>query len=84
MGHKLPIVLVATQTDLRNSISLDDDVPVSMDEGQKLANEIQANIFLECTSKSSDLVLKVFESAAKEGLKYRRKSNSFLRKLFGR
>ena len=84
MGHKLPIVLVATQTDLRNSISLDDDIPISMDEGQKLANEIQANIFLECTSKCPDLVLKVFESAAKEGLKYRRKSNSFLKKLFSR
>ena len=84
VGQKIPIVLVATQTDLRNTISLDEDIPVSIDEGEELANEIQACDFVECTSRCQEHVLNVFETAAREGLKYHRRSNSFLKRLFGR
>ncbi|KAJ3100519.1 hypothetical protein HDU97_002155 [Phlyctochytrium planicorne] len=66
-----PKMLVGTKSDERHNQKLVDKLwknyaqkPVSTEQGQKLAAQIGARIFLECSAKTGQGVSEVFESAA--------------------
>ena len=83
--RRKPILLVATQTDLRTDHGNSDiDEYVSKQEGEVLAKEIGARAFVECTARDTDSVNNVFEMMTSVGVKYRKRRNNIVRKMFGR
>lgn len=84
MHRKKPMILVATQTDLRNTMGFDSDMPVSEEEGCRLAKEIGADIYNECTLQNSGSVKKVFTDVVTCALKYRKKKANIMHRLFGK
>ncbi|XP_033734168.1 rho-related protein racD-like [Pecten maximus] len=83
MGKRVKLVLVATQTDLRESIDLDQDIPVSKAEGHDLAEEIGAFSFIECSSSHLDYVQSIFEDVVQCSLKQKKKKHSIVQRIFG-
>lgn len=79
--RRQPIILVGTQTDLRRDNS---DDSVSSEEGEQLAKDIGADTFVECTAHDNDSVNHVFEVMTNAGLKFRKKKNSFVKRVFGK
>ena len=84
MHRKKPIILVATQTDLRNTMGFDSDMPITEEEGHRLAKEIGADIYNECTLQNSGSVKKVFTDVVTCALKYRKKKANIMHRLFGK
>ena len=79
--HRKPIILVATQTDLRND---NDSESITTEDGEMLAKDIGADCFIECSSLDTDSVNKVFEHVVCSGLKYKKKSHGFVHRIFGK
>lgn len=79
--RRKPIILVATQTDLRKGDNKDS---ISTDEGAKLAKDIGADTFVECTAYDKDSVNHVFEVMTTAGLKFRKRKHSFVKRVFGK
>ncbi|WAR22830.1 RHOJ-like protein [Mya arenaria] len=79
--RRKPIILVATQTDLRKDIDTD---KVTTAEGERIAKQIGADCFLECSAFQQETVNHVFEVLTTSGLKYRKKRNNFMKKMFGK
>lgn len=78
MAHfceSVPLLLVCTKTDLRadpTTLSLmaaQGTKPVSAEEGERIAKEIGAKRYLECSAKKGDGVREVFETAIRESMK---------------
>lgn len=84
MKRKKPIIVVATQTDLRNTADYDSDMPVTAHEGQTLAKAIGATSFVECSINNENTVKKVFTAVVQAALKYRKKKSSIVNKLLGK
>lgn len=80
-GRRKPIILVATQTDLRKSCKSE---TVSFEDGQELAKEIGADAFVECTAHDNGSVNHVFELMTTAGLKFRKKKHNFVKRMFGK
>ena len=78
--HRKPIILVATQTDLKT----DNGDSITTEEGEMLAKEIGAECFLECSSVDIDSVTNVFEHTVSAGLRYRKKKHGFVHRIFGK
>ena len=77
---KVPVVLVGLKKDLRVEASRYSDIEnaneanfVSSEEGKKMAEQIGAADFLECSSLKREGVNEVFDSAIKSTLKCRKK-----------
>lgn len=68
---KTPIILVGTKLDLRDnpdtiqSLKENNMAPISTSQGEKLAKEIGAAKFLECSAKTQTNLPTVFEEAVK-------------------
>ena len=84
MHRKKPIILVATQIDLRNTTGFDSDMPVTEAEGRHLAKEIGADNYEECTLQSPTSIKKVFTDVVACALKYRKKKANIMHRLFGK
>ena len=84
MHRKKPVVLVATQTDLRNTTDYDSDVPVTKSEGETLAKDIGALTYVECTVCKENTVKTVFSEVVQAALKYRKRKSSIVNKLLSR
>ena len=84
MHRKKPIILVATQIDLRNTTGFDSDMPVTEAEGRRLAKEIGAESYDECTIESQTSVRKIFTDVVACALKYRKKKTNIMHRLFGK
>lgn len=78
MAHfceNVPLLLVCTKTDLRNdptTLSLmgsQGTRPVSAQEGEKMARDIGAKRYLECSAKEGRGVREVFDAAIRESMK---------------
>lgn len=83
MGRRVTLVLVATQTDRRECIDLDEDIPVGTDEGRDLAEEIGADSFIECSTSNNDSVQNVFKDVVQCCLKQKKKKHSIVQRIFG-
>ena len=59
LGNKKPIILVGTQSDYAKEASREQRIHT--DEGTRLADEIGAALFLECSAYDYTSVTKVFE-----------------------
>lgn len=79
--RRKPIILVGTQTDLRKS---DNEESVNYEEGEKLAKDIGADTFVECSAHISDTVNHVFEVMTTAGLRFRKKKHSLMKRVFGK
>ncbi|XP_061193437.1 cdc42 homolog [Saccostrea echinata] len=79
IDRKRPIILVATQTDLRG----EDTYPVTKAEGKNLAKQICAFSYLECSAARQTGITEVFEQVVMATLKYR-KRRSLIKRVFGR
>ncbi|KAL3873240.1 hypothetical protein ACJMK2_036380 [Sinanodonta woodiana] len=84
MRKRKPVILVATQTDLRQNRKKTSDVHVSSEEGAELANQIGADSFLECTSMDLITVKQVFETVITSALRYRKKKHNLVHRIFGK
>lgn len=83
MTRKKPIILVATQTDLRNTADYDSDMPVSKMEGETLAKRIGAT-YVECSLEHKNSVKAVFNEVVQAALKSRKRKFNIVHKLFRR
>ena len=79
-GRRKPVILVATQTDLRT----DNGNFISTAEGEILAKDIGAESFLECSAFVKDSVTKVFLQMTTAGLRYRKKRVGLVNRIFGK
>ena len=82
---KVPVILTGLKKDLRAEALRQSDIEnannfVSFDEGKKMAEQIGAADFLECSSLKGEGVDDVFESAIRATLKSRKKLKYRLRK----
>ncbi|KAL3873232.1 hypothetical protein ACJMK2_036372 [Sinanodonta woodiana] len=84
MRKRKPVILVATQTDLRNNSIQTSEACVSNEEGVTLAQQIGAESFLECTSMDCKTVKDVFETVITSALRYRKKKGSIVQRIFGK
>ena len=81
LGRKVPVILVATQTDTDFDPKADS---VSSKEGQELARDIRAEHFVECSSKVKGDVLNIFDKVAITAIKRRKRPSFILRRVLGR
>lgn len=79
-AKKRPIILVATQTDLRKQGKLDHLTKV---EGEILAKQIGAESFIECSAFNKEGINYVFKNVISSALK-QNKSKCMFRKVFTR
>ena len=78
--RRKPVILVATQTDLRT----DNGDFVSSCEGESLAKDIGAECFLECSAFDRISVTQVFQNMTTVGLRYRKKRSGLVNRIFGK
>lgn len=70
----LPIILVGCKSDLRsdpvriNSLAIHNQTPVSRELGTRVAEEIGARMYLECSAKTGEGIYRVFDQAARAAL----------------
>ncbi|CAG7834321.1 unnamed protein product [Allacma fusca] len=75
-----PFVLVGTKADLRNDaatlekMSKSNQKPISQELGSKLAREIRASLYIECSALTQGNLKNVFEESVKIAGKIRKKS----------
>lgn len=78
----VPILLTGLKTDLRSSgqVVLDleraGQVPVSSDQGEKLAQKIGAKMYLECSALTQEGIRKVVDEALNLALEHVQEQNS--------
>lgn len=81
LHKKKPIVLVATQSDIRDENNTDH---VSDTEGQNLMKSIKADYYNKCSSATNDGVKNVFENVVCAAIRYRKKKTNVLKRVFAR
>jgi cell division control protein 42 len=75
-----PFILVGTKADLRNDpetlekMSKNKQAPISQELGSKLAREIRASLYIECSSLTQINLKYVFDEAVKTAAKIRKRS----------
>lgn len=71
---KCPVILVACKTDLRTDqqviekLQRQNEKPVSTEFGQQLALRVKANAFMECSAKTGDGIMELFDRATRLSL----------------
>lgn len=80
LGKRVPVIVVATQTDTRSGLGGD----VSREEGERMAKEIGAERYIECSSADSPSVHSVFENVVLTALKQRKRMGNIFRRVLGR
>ena len=84
---KRPIIVVATQCNLRDTTTYDSDVPVSIHEGEALAKDIGAECFLEISNIAEDSPDSVFRQVVIQTQKQKKKrsrSIKIIHKILGK
>lgn len=76
---KVPIILVGNKKDIRNDLGTLKEIkgsiqePVNSKEGQAMAEQIHAFAYLECSAKTKEGVMEVFQTATGAALQVRKK-----------
>lgn len=85
LGKKIKVIVVGTQTDVRDSVSLDQDLPVTKTEGSNFARQIGADYFMECSFTSPSTFCDIFKQVAMIGKKSKRRRSpvNIVRRLLG-
>lgn len=85
LGKKIKVIVVGTQTDVRDSVSLDQDLPVTKTEGSNFARQIGADYFMECRFTSPSTFCDIFKQVAMIGKKSKRRRSpvNIVRRLLG-
>lgn len=81
LGHKFPIILVATHADQRNSLNFDEDIPVTKEEGLEFAKQIQADAFVDSSALNKNCGHEVFQNVLLAALKHKKRKNIIQRIL---
>ncbi|KAK3593171.1 hypothetical protein CHS0354_039656 [Potamilus streckersoni] len=81
-ANKKPVILVATQVDLRNTNDDNMVTTVSTSEGERLAKYIGAEKFIECSAITKEGVSEVFQNVITCAVKQRKKKSNILKKMF--
>eukprot|EP01092_Planopodium_desertum_P015527 TRINITY_DN8257_c0_g1_i4.p1 TRINITY_DN8257_c0_g1~~TRINITY_DN8257_c0_g1_i4.p1 ORF type:complete len:215 (-),score=2.98 TRINITY_DN8257_c0_g1_i4:128-736(-) len=75
---KVPVILVGTKTDLRNSeeetkaLKEAGKKPFTMEQGESLASKIKAETYMECSALKNEGIQELFTTALSVGLSFRR------------
>lgn len=78
MAHfceNVPLILVCTKTDLREDqqtlslMAAQGTTPINASEGERVAKEIGARRYMECSAKARKGVGEVFDAAIRESMK---------------
>ena len=80
-NKKKPVMLVATQSDIRDENNSDH---VTDAEGQTMIKTIDAEYYNKCSAAAKTGMKNVFESAVLASIKYKKKKSSILKQMFGR
>jgi Ras homolog gene family, member A len=70
----LPVILVGCKSDLRNdqsrlaALSSENSTTVTREFGSRVAEEIGAFMYLECSAKTGEGIYRVFDQAARSAL----------------
>lgn len=80
VDRKRPVVLVATQTDLRQR----ETDHITKEEGQSLAKQIGAFCYVECSAADKTGVKEVYEQVVMATLKCRKRRSSLIKRVFSR
>ena len=78
--QKTPIILVGTQIDLRDDLTVvqhlhkSREFPVDQEEGEKMARRIKAKCYLECSALTMKGIDQVFDKAILKVLRKRKKA----------
>ena len=70
----VPIVLVGTQSDRRQNGSMGD--LITEEEGQRMAKQVKADAYVECSAMTRDGLKQVFFTAITTAIMPKRKKNS--------
>lgn len=79
---KIPIILIGNKKDLRHDDKIKQELarhklePVRSEQGQKMAEQVGACAYLECSAKTKDGVREVFERAARAALQSKLKKKN--------
>ncbi|CAC5357299.1 RAC1 [Mytilus coruscus] len=80
-NKRRPVILVATQSDIRDE---DNIQHVSDLEGQHMTKLIGAEYYNKCSAAAQTGMKNVLESVVLASIKYRKKTASILKRVFGR
>lgn len=80
-NKKIPVVLVATQSDNRDDTNADH---VSDAEGQNAIKEINADFYNKCSAATNDGIKNVLESVVCSAVRHTKKKNNILKRVFAR
>lgn len=81
IGKHTPIVLVGTQSDLRQTGQTGH---ITTSDGLALAKWMRADAYVECSSKSGSGVLEAFQSALMASIRYKKRKANILKRVLGR
>lgn len=81
IAKKRPIILVATQTDLRK---VTNSQHVSRKEGDALAKFIYAECFMESSAFTKEGVSTVFKSVIQSSLRFNKKKCNLMKRMFNK
>jgi Ras family protein A len=79
---RCPVILVACKTDLRTDprvitkLGKQGEKPVTSEVGKRIATEIKADAYMECSAKTREGVQDLFIQAARLSLKKRSRKHS--------
>ncbi|KAK6181425.1 hypothetical protein SNE40_009273 [Patella caerulea] len=78
---KIPIILVGTQADTRGHVF--PELEISTDAGYKLAKQIGADTYIECSALTKEGLNFAFNNVIYSALKYRKKNETVLKRILG-
>jgi GTPase SAR1 family protein len=81
VGKDIPIILVGTQSDLRNAT---ENGHISVEQGQKIAKIMKAEYYLECSAKTDINIREVFEKTAQAKIRHSKKKMNIIKRIFNR
>ncbi|XP_062568645.1 cell division control protein 42 homolog [Saccostrea cucullata] len=81
LGKHIPLVLVATQSDLRKE---NENGHISTENGQKISKTLGTESYVECSAKMNLGIQEVFEKIVCAKIRHSKKRINIIKRVFGR